>query len=129
MQNETRPALLPSLITFGALCCLMGVLMSAFGWHALGGDTFVMMAGQYQVWHGLGLVALALTGASRLIAKIGAAGFLGGQLLFCGSLYALGISGEVPLNGAAPVGGVLLMLGWASLAFAGWQRWRRTSQG
>ena len=103
--------------------------MSGYGWHALSADTFVMMAGQYQVWHGLGLVALGLCAPSSLMVKIGGVGFLGGQLLFCGSLYALGITGDVPVNGAAPIGGILLMLGWVGLAVAGWQRWKRTHQG
>jgi uncharacterized membrane protein YgdD (TMEM256/DUF423 family) len=38
-----------------------------------------------------------------------------GTVLFSGSLYALGLGGSVPVPGAAPIGGGLLMIGWAAL--------------
>jgi uncharacterized membrane protein YgdD (TMEM256/DUF423 family) len=41
-----------------------------------------------------------------------------GIVLFSGSLYALALSGYRVLGAITPVGGVLLMLGWLSLALA-----------
>ena len=42
---------------------------------------------------------------------------LAGVLLFCGSVYTLAIAGA-PVGALAPVGGTLLMVGWALLALS-----------
>jgi uncharacterized membrane protein YgdD (TMEM256/DUF423 family) len=84
----------------------------------------------YQLAHGLALLAVAWL-ASRegkpLISPVQFAGsaFTLGTLMFSGSLYALGISGEVPVEGAAPVGGWLLMIGWLSLMLTAIRNLRR----
>jgi uncharacterized membrane protein YgdD (TMEM256/DUF423 family) len=50
-----------------------------------------------------------------VLADWAGAAFVAGVVVFCGSVYALGIGG-VQVGGAAPVGGVLLMVGWGLLA-------------
>ena len=70
---------------------------------------------------GLGLAALAGSFAPDAARRAGIAGglFLAGILFFCGSLYlkALDLADiTLPL---APTGGVLLMVGWLALAWAG----------
>lgn len=77
----------------------------------------------YQLGQGLGLV---LTGMllrqhpSRLFKSAAMCLFLG-MLLFSGSLYALVLL-KVPVLGAiTPIGGVLMMIGWALLAVGGWK--------
>ncbi|XP_015705990.1 transmembrane protein 256 [Coturnix japonica] len=39
-----------------------------------------------------------------------------GMSLFCGPFYYFAITGDPSLNRAAPVGGTLLILGWAAMA-------------
>lgn len=36
--------------------------------------------------------------------------------LFCGPFYYFAVTGDSSLNRAAPVGGTLLILGWAAIA-------------
>ncbi|RMG40891.1 MAG: DUF423 domain-containing protein [Planctomycetota bacterium] len=84
---------------------------------------------RYQMWHALGLIALGLLAAgSRRRGLLNAAGWclFGGVLLFCGSLYALTLGGphwlDVRWGLVAPVGGTLLIAGWALFA-VGAVRW------
>lgn len=49
---------------------------------------------------------------------VSAALFTLGILLFSGSLYILALTGIGIFGAIAPVGGISLMAGWASLAFA-----------
>ena len=42
----------------------------------------------------------------------------GGVLVFSGSLYALAVSGARWLGAITPIGGVLLLVGWAALVVA-----------
>ena len=44
--------------------------------------------------------------------------FVGGTLLFSGSLYALALSGIRKLGAITPFGGVLFLVGWIALAMA-----------
>ncbi|POI19179.1 hypothetical protein CIB84_017075 [Bambusicola thoracicus] len=39
-----------------------------------------------------------------------------GMTLFCGPFYYFAVTGDPSLNRAAPVGGTLLILGWAAMA-------------
>jgi hypothetical protein len=45
--------------------------------------------------------------------------FLAGGLIFAGSLYLLAATGVRAIGAVTPIGGVLLMAGWAALAWAG----------
>lgn len=74
---------------------------------------------QMNGWHALALVACGMGGRNRLAHAAGAA-FAVGTLLFCGTVYAgqLGIR----LGPLAPVGGTLLMLGWALLGVSALRR-------
>jgi uncharacterized membrane protein YgdD (TMEM256/DUF423 family) len=47
------------------------------------------------------------------------------MLIFSGSLYLLALLDLRWLGAITPIGGVLLMIGWAILAFAGWQQLRQ----
>jgi uncharacterized membrane protein YgdD (TMEM256/DUF423 family) len=47
--------------------------------------------------------------------------FVAGTLLFSGSLYALALTGVKWLGAVTPFGGVAFLVGWASLAWAGWR--------
>ncbi len=83
----------------------------------------IASAVQMQGWHALALLACGIWGArgGRLTHAAGAA-FAFGTLLFCGTVYA-GALGGPHLGALAPVGGGLLMLGWALLGLSA--LWRR----
>jgi uncharacterized membrane protein YgdD (TMEM256/DUF423 family) len=71
---------------------------------------------QMQGWHALALLACGLWAdrGGRLADWAGAA-FAAGLVVFCGAVYALALGGmRLPM--VAPIGGTLLMLGWALLA-------------
>ena len=109
---------------------LMAVIAGAFGWHwldAASGTREIFAVGvDYQMWHALALLAVAWL-ASRTQARdpaVTVAGwsFTAGIVLFSGTLYAFGFLEYIPLEGAAPAGGGLLMLGWAALIWAAVRR-------
>jgi uncharacterized membrane protein YgdD (TMEM256/DUF423 family) len=110
----------------------MAVAMGAYGWHSLGSDPnareMMSFAVTYQMWHALallGIAALAGRGAGWPVQAAGVL-FMGGIVLFSGTLYVLGLSGQVPLAGAAPVGGGMMILAWLLLAVSGFSAlWRR----
>ena len=75
---------------------------------------------RYQMYHALGLLAVGLLSVERTRRSLQVAGwsFLLGILFFSGSLYALTITGQRGWGMVAPIGGILMMVGWAALAVA-----------
>ncbi|MBL4615704.1 MAG: DUF423 domain-containing protein, partial [Magnetovibrio sp.] len=76
---------------------------------------------QYQMWHGLALLGIGLMTVRVPGKALPIAGMLfqAGIVLFSGTLYSFGALSMVPFEGAAPVGGGLLIIGWLILAIAG----------
>jgi len=117
----------------GGLNGLIAVGAGAYGWHSLGANDSVreiyMMGVNYQMWHALAILATGLTagrpnfGGVRL-ANLAGLGFSLGIVLFSGTLYAYAVLGYIPVTGAAPVGGALLMAGWGLLMAIGWKTTR-----
>jgi len=103
----------------------LAVGMGAYGWHSLGDtpdirDVF-MMGSQYQMWHAFALLGVGLLidkGPSRSLIIAGSF-FQAGIILFAGTLYSFGGLMTIPVTGAAPVGGGLLMFGWLILGIQG----------
>ena len=99
----------------------------AFGAHALAARLSADMqaiwhtAVQYQFYHALALLAVGLlarqgmTGAGVATATVC---FAVGTLIFSGSLYVLAFSGIRWLGAITPIGGVLLIVGWAALLWS-----------
>lgn len=106
---------------WGAALAGAAVALGAFGAHALSDvlpadrmHTFET-AVRYQMFHALGLLALA---GLRRPARSAALLLLVGSLVFSGSLYLL-VATDTPILGAvAPIGGVLQIAGWVALALA-----------
>lgn len=124
-------------IQTGALLGLIGVGLGAFGAHALrklldetGRAATFETAVKYQFYHALALVLVGVlihlmtgspAGHNALALKwLNYAGwsFLGGTLIFSGSLYILCFTGITWLGAITPIGGVLMIAGWALLFWA-----------
>ncbi len=109
-------------IRFGAGLMFLAVAFGAFGAHALKSRLSPEMLAvfetgvRYQVYHALGLFALASFGGPD---KSGWC-FVGGIVLFSGSLYLLALTGERRLGMITPIGGVLFLIGWGCLLFRGY---------
>ncbi|MFN8535765.1 MAG: DUF423 domain-containing protein [Dehalococcoidia bacterium] len=110
----------------GAVLAGLAVAAGAFGAHALREaipadrlDVFETAA-RYQMYHALGLLAVAWIIERRPSRLAGFAGgvFALGILVFSGSLYLLSVTGLRWLGAITPIGGVLFLSGWASLAWA-----------
>jgi uncharacterized membrane protein YgdD (TMEM256/DUF423 family) len=131
-----------TFLFLGAAFGLVGVLLGAFGSHALRSKltpervaTFETGV-RYQLWHALALFAVVLVGSLRFVSPTTATAFVqiegtiswpawtagwlfvAGVVLFSGSLYVLSLTGRHAWGAVTPVGGVCLVLGWAMLLFA-----------
>ena len=113
-------------LMIGALSGLVSVAAGAFAAHGLKGklaaDDLAVFetAARYQMYHALALLAVAWLAESRRGWTIDAAGwcFVGGTVLFSGSLYILALSGVRWLGAVTPFGGVAFLIGWACMAAA-----------
>lgn len=116
-------------IRLGALGGGMGVLLGAFAAHSLKKiiapkslEVF-QTATQYLTVHSLALILvgiLAMHASEADRKRINRAGkfFIGGILLFCGSLYALAFDGPRFFGPITPLGGLSLITAWTLLAFS-----------
>ncbi|MFN5951807.1 MAG: DUF423 domain-containing protein, partial [Pirellulaceae bacterium] len=77
---------------------------------------------QYHLLHTLACLALAAlaTPVTSRRFRIAIGTMLLGMLCFCGSLYGLSILGIKQLAHLAPLGGMLLIASWLTVASAGW---------
>jgi uncharacterized membrane protein YgdD (TMEM256/DUF423 family) len=110
----------------GSVAALLAVAAGAFGAHALEArltpdrlDTFKLGA-QYQMYHALGLLAVAWATTRWPGGLTTAAGwlFVAGIAIFSGTVYALGLGAPRWLGAITPIGGTAFLLGWLLLAWA-----------
>jgi uncharacterized membrane protein YgdD (TMEM256/DUF423 family) len=114
----------------GALSAFVAVAAGAFGAHALRqrlpSDLLAVFetAARYQMYHALSLLFVAWAATQWPGATIRAAGwlFVGGTVLFSGSLYLLAITGVRWWGAVTPFGGLLFLAGWLVLAAGLWRR-------
>ncbi|MDE0029072.1 MAG: DUF423 domain-containing protein [Deltaproteobacteria bacterium] len=116
-------------LLLGSLSGFAGVALGAFAAHGLRGrlspemlDIFEVGV-RYQMYHALGLVAVALAFERWPRPEFLVAGwfFVAGTLVFSGSLYLLSLSGIRWLGAITPIGGLAFLLGWLSLAWGAWK--------
>ena len=76
-------------------------------------------AAEYQMYHGIGLLILGMISNVKCLRAraVAAWSFFLGTLLFSGSLYVLVLTGHRWLGMITPIGGLLFIVGWFSLAF------------
>ena len=115
-------------LQLGAAWGFLAVAIGAFGAHglkerleSLGQAANFQTAAQYQMYCAFALMAvgvLALQGRSGTALAVAGWSFLLGSLLFSGSLYILATTGLKWLGAITPLGGVLMLAGWAALFLA-----------
>jgi uncharacterized membrane protein YgdD (TMEM256/DUF423 family) len=107
----------------GALCGFVGVLLGAFGAHGLKRIAtpeqlaWWSTATQYLLVHALALLAVGWLQTQRPDSGLPGTAFLVGSVLFSGTLYAMGLGAPRWFGAITPLGGLALLLGWASLAW------------
>ena len=122
----------------GAILGGLAVAAGAFGAHGLdshfktGGITadeqYLLdvweTAARYQMYHALALLGLAWLTARHCSRCTDLAGIamIAGTLIFSGCLYALVLTGQRMFGAIVPIGGVLLIVGWALFAIAAWRQ-------
>ena len=110
----------------GAVAAMIAVIVGAFGAHGLRdrltpADLEIFETGvRYHMYHALGLFAVAWVASRWPSGTTTAAGwlFIGGIVVFSGSLYTLALTGQRWLGAVTPVGGLALVAGWTALAWA-----------
>ncbi len=113
-------------LLLAAINGFIAVAAGAFGAHGLQGRLepqalqVFETAARYQMYHALalGLAALLLREKRPPGARIAAALFLAGIVVFSGSLYLLSLTGARWLGMITPFGGVAFLAGWAALGYA-----------
>ena len=117
------------IIQLAALLGGLTVAIGAFGAHGLRAmleasgrfDTFET-AVRYQFYHTLAMLAVGVLAVARpeLRGPLGTTAllWLGGIFFFSGSLYTLCFTGITKMGAVAPIGGLLLIIGWVRLLLA-----------
>tara|TARA_B100000497_G_scaffold16326_1_gene18993 strand:- start:3277 stop:3669 length:393 start_codon:yes stop_codon:yes gene_type:complete len=119
-----------NIVITASLLAMLAIALGAFGAHGLkpliSADSLaVFQTGvTYQMYHALALLALALIPGLgiqkvRIVFRV----FVLGIFLFCGSLYILALKSVLPfsvsfLAPVTPIGGLLLISGWALLTYS-----------
>lgn len=110
-----------AFLVLGAVAGLAGVALSALAAHLTGSGS-LDTAARFLLMHAPVLLVLpALIGLGflhRSLARIAGGGIVLGLALFCGDLSVRALLGVALVPMAAPVGGVVLMLGWLVLGAA-----------
>ena len=111
---------------FGAVAAFIAVALGAFGAHSLKTKLSADMLNifeigvRYQMYHALGLIAVAWATTRWPEANLNAAGwaFIVGIVVFSGSLYLLSATDIRWLGAITPIGGLAFLIGWAILIWS-----------
>lgn len=113
----------------GASAALLSVVLGSFGAHALkhhlsDGLLNAFEVGiKYQMYHALGLIAIALLLFHFPHPLLTIAGWtmFSGMVIFSASLYTLALTGFTAFGAITPIGGVILILSWLFLVIGIWK--------
>jgi uncharacterized membrane protein YgdD (TMEM256/DUF423 family) len=115
------------LVVAAAVAGFVAVAFGAFGAHALRARlpadrmANLDLGVRYLFFHIAAILAVAWLSTlcgGELFETVAAWSFVLGLVLFSGSLMTLALTGEKRWGAVTPIGGVLLLIGWASLAIA-----------
>ncbi len=119
------------LIAAAALMGGLAVALGAYGAHGIDAAPEIIAYWEtgvrYQMWHVLGAIAAAWMatrrdGMAAFMALAAGWMFLAGAFLFSGTLYYFVLGQTIPVVGAAPAGGFMMIGGWVLLALAALKR-------
>ena len=110
----------------GAIAAFIAVALGAFGAHSRRTKRSPDMLNifevgvRYQMYHALGLIAVAWAMTRWPEANLNAAGwaFIVGIVVFSGSLYLLSATDIRWLGAITPIGGLAFLIGWAILVWS-----------
>lgn len=109
-----------------AICGFLAVAFGAFAAHGVTdpkAKEWMHTGATYAFLHALAVfAAAAVVNAGGRLARASAPLFLGGVVIFSGSLFAMALGAPRWFGAITPIGGVLFMLGWAVLAWAALQK-------
>jgi len=114
-------------ILLGAGNAILAILLGAFAAHAVRDSLSIKMlsvfhtAVDYHLYHALGLIIVGLLISQRpnnLLLNASVVTMLIGLVIFCGSLYALSLSGLTWIGMMTPFGGIAFMVSWILVLFA-----------
>jgi uncharacterized membrane protein YgdD (TMEM256/DUF423 family) len=113
----------------GGISAFLAVGAGAFGAHALRTRLTSDLLGafetgvRYQMYHALGLLAVAWAVTRWPVPAVRAAGwlFVAGTAVFSGSLYLLAFTGVRGWGAVTPLGGLALLAGWLALVSGVWK--------
>lgn len=115
------------LLVIGAILAFLGVVLGAFGAHALKEkfpepryEQIWNTAVQYQMYHALGIILLGILSMDGLLGSTSLLSWAGyfmfaGVIFFSGSLYVLSVTGVKKLGAITPIGGLLFLVAWILL--------------
>ncbi|HET8730682.1 MAG TPA: DUF423 domain-containing protein [Moraxellaceae bacterium] len=121
---------MPNFVFLGSINLMLAVILGAFGAHGLKSRvTDEQLAWwhtgvQYHAWHALGLLCIGLLlQLQPALAQARTAGLLlqAGIVVFAGTLYAMTLGAPRWFGAITPLGGTLLIAGWAVLAWTAWK--------
>ena len=111
----------------GAVLMALGVMLGAFGAHALKDRLDAYSLGVYQkavfyhFIHALGILIVATLQRAGALSQSASATvcalLLAGIVLFSGSLYVLAVTGQRALGAVTPFGGLAFIAAWLLLAY------------
>jgi len=113
----------------GAASAFLAIFLGAFGAHALKQSRLKEMLDifeigvRYQFYHAFAFFAIAwaISYFSQPIIPLSGLLLLVGTFIFSGSLYLLTFTGIRWWGAITPIGGLILLLGWAMLLFGIWK--------
>ncbi len=112
-----------TLLGLAGLLGLTAVAAGAFGAHGVAdpqAKAWLQTGGEYGMIHALAVIAaLGLRRLGGRQALAAAWCFLAGAAIFSGSLYLIALTGIMGFGAITPIGGLLLLAGWAMTAWAG----------
>ncbi len=114
-------------VVIGSVLAFFAVAAGAFGAHMLRArlspdmlNAFEVGA-RYHMYHALGILLVAWASTRWPGSESAGWLFLAGIIIFSGSLYGLGLSGQRWLGAITPFGGLAFLLGWLVLAWSAWK--------
>jgi len=111
------------ILLSGIAFSLLAVVLGAFAAHGLKSKITTDMIAvfqtgvQYQFYHGLGLILLAILGTHMSSNLVNISGYfmIAGIICFSGSLYALALTGIKFFGPITPLGGLFFIIAWSLL--------------